>query len=265
MTNEWTKEIETLRARNAALEAACKSVAASAPKPKYDNPEDAHEGGRDDDAVSAAWMDLASWNTAAPARDALRGGTSALDAVVSAAVAESRARTFRAAITYVTGDLRTPHPDADAEAKAFAAAVRERIAAAVAAERAAIRAAAKATPAAKPVDTEDALRRERTEALDTLAEINNIAAHALDIATIHNPGPGFVKAHVERLAKEHRALRTAKPVVPVKFDASHAARGDGWHARAYNDGYISIGIQLRPGEDAGETVAKMLAACGRGL
>lgn len=128
-----------------------------------------------------------------------------------------------------------------------------------------VRAAAKATPAAKPVDTEDALRRERTEALDTLAEINNIAAHALDIATIHNPGPGFVKAHVERLAKEHRALRTAKPVVPVKFDASHAARGDGWHARAYNDGYISIGIQLRPGEDAGETVAKMLAACGRGL
>ena len=92
MTNEWTKEIETLRARLSALEAACKSVAASAPKPKYDNPEDAHEGGRDDDAVSAAWMDLASWNTAAPARDALRGGTSALDAVVSAAVAAERAR-----------------------------------------------------------------------------------------------------------------------------------------------------------------------------
>ena len=97
MTNEWTKEIETLRARVAALEAACKSVAASAPKPKYDNPEDAHEGGRDDDAVSAAWMDLASWNTAAPARDALRGGTSALDAVVSAAVA-ARVAAIRARV-----------------------------------------------------------------------------------------------------------------------------------------------------------------------
>ena len=148
-----------------------------------------------------------------------------------------------------------------------------------------------------------------------LAEINNIAAHALGIATIHNPSPGFATANVKRLAKEHRALQTA-PVVPpalpwvvrqksdkqvfaaflweggadlyfsrivtpdefeivevaaaptvapVKFDADGEAAGTGW--QAYEGGMtttLTIDIQLRPGEDAGETVAKMLAACGRG-
>lgn len=100
MTNEWTKEIERLT---------------------YER-----------DQWEAKWRALRDqYATTRMALDSTRDN----DAVVSAAVAESRARTFRAAITYVTGDLRTPHPDADAEAKAFAAAVRERVSAAVAEER----------------------------------------------------------------------------------------------------------------------------------
>lgn len=132
---EAREEAARLRARVAALEAVLRVLGS------YDHSEDCagrydeHGDVPDEDEQDA----LCDCSTGEATR-ALSGGTQALDAVVSAAVAESRARTFRAAITYVTGDLRTPHPDADAEAKAFAAAVRERIAAAVAAERARIRA-----------------------------------------------------------------------------------------------------------------------------
>ena len=61
----------------------------------------------------------------------------------------------------------------------------------------------------------------------------------------------------------------APPVAAVKFDANGVACGDGWSADVYyeRDGRPSsvvVSIDLRPGEDAGETVAKMLAACGRG-
>ena len=60
-------------------------------------------------------------------------------------------------------------------------------------------------------------------------------------------------------------VAAAPTVAPVKFDADGEAAGTGW--QAYEGGMtttLTIDIQLRPGEDAGETVAKMLAACGRG-
>lgn len=61
----------------------------------------------------------------------------------------------------------------------------------------------------------------------------------------------------------------APPVAAVKFTDDGDACGDGWGADVYyeRDGRPSsvvVSIDLRPGEDAGETLAKALAACGRG-
>lgn len=65
------------------------------------------------------------------------------------------------------------------------------------------------------------------------------------------------------------AAPTVAAVARVEFDANGVACGDGWGADVYyeRDGRPSsvvVSIDLRPGEDEGETVAKMLAACGRG-
>jgi hypothetical protein len=56
----------------------------------------------------------------------------------------------------------------------------------------------------------------------------------------------------------------AAPVVPVKFDADgHAGHWErGWDAQQTED-VVELAFRLHPGEDAGETVAKMLAAVGR--
>jgi len=56
----------------------------------------------------------------------------------------------------------------------------------------------------------------------------------------------------------------AKPaIVPVKFDADGFAEGDGWDVTRYT-GHVVVKIDFRPGEDAGDLTAKMLAAVGRG-
>ena len=87
MTNEWTKEIETLRARVAALEAAAIEV-----WPKWSR----HE------------CRLCSRFTTDPSADwhiegcPMIGGTSALDAVVSAAVA-ARVAAIRARVEALPG------------------------------------------------------------------------------------------------------------------------------------------------------------------
>lgn len=65
----------------------------------------------------------------------------------------------------------------------------------------------------------------------------------------------------------------AAPVAAVKFDSDGCARLakgpradrrgiEGWEAEEYPE-YLVIRLTLRPGEDAGETLAKMLAPVGR--
>lgn len=63
------------------------------------------------------------------------------------------------------------------------------------------------------------------------------------------------------------APAAAKPVVPVKFTEHGYAVGKGWSASVRDSGnpVLSIAIDLRPGEDAGERTARMLASVGRGL
>lgn len=90
---EAREEAARLRARVAALEAAARRAVDAFPKPKYAKPEDADQGGSSADLdVAYAAADQFGWDATAALRDALRGGTSALDAVVSAAVAAERAR-----------------------------------------------------------------------------------------------------------------------------------------------------------------------------
>lgn len=90
---ESREEAARLRARVAALEGAARRAVDAFPKPKYAKPEDADQGGSSADLdVAYAAADQFGWDATAALRDALRGGTSALDAVVSAAVAAERAR-----------------------------------------------------------------------------------------------------------------------------------------------------------------------------
>ena len=63
------------------------------------------------------------------------------------------------------------------------------------------------------------------------------------------------------------AAAPAAPVVPVKFDRLGRADGASWSADFYPDGatpYATVTIDLRPGEDAGDLTARILAAVGRG-
>lgn len=67
---------------------------------------------------------------------------------------------------------------------------------------------------------------------------------------------------------EVAAAPTVAAVAAVEFNKSGDACGDGWVAESFaleSPCRVSVSIDLRPGEDAGETVAKMLTACGRGL
>jgi len=67
-------------------------------------------------------------------------------------------------------------------------------------------------------------------------------------------------------------VAAAPTVAAVKFDAKgDALRADGQRAHPFRDGWeaethgaaVCVTLCLRPGEDAGETVAKMLAPVGR--
>lgn len=62
----------------------------------------------------------------------------------------------------------------------------------------------------------------------------------------------------------HGIREAASAIVPVRFDAHDDARGDGWtaaHIAAVRR--VLVRIDLRPGEDAGDLTARMLAAAGR--
>lgn len=64
-------------------------------------------------------------------------------------------------------------------------------------------------------------------------------------------------------------VAAAPTVAAVKFGHADVATGAGWHVKwcrgdNLNPPCVVVQIDLRPGEDAGETVAKMLAAVGRG-
>lgn len=57
----------------------------------------------------------------------------------------------------------------------------------------------------------------------------------------------------------------AKPLAPVKFDAAGRAgewARDGWDT-LHRDDELRVTVYLRPGEDAGELAARMLASVGR--
>jgi len=84
MTNEWTKEIETMRARVAALEAALKQA-----NGLWREWREAKQGSARE---AAAGLDIGE-----RLRNALSGGTSALDAAVAAAVA-ARVAAIRARV-----------------------------------------------------------------------------------------------------------------------------------------------------------------------
>lgn len=63
------------------------------------------------------------------------------------------------------------------------------------------------------------------------------------------------------------AAPTVAAVARVEFDADGIARGAGWSAdldRNDEGVYVDLRLYFLPGEDAGETLAKALAACGRG-
>lgn len=95
---EAREEAARLRARVAALEGAARKAVEAFPKPKYAKPEDADQGGSSADLdVAYAVAEQFTWDNTAALRDALRGGTSALDAVVSAAVA-ARVAAIRARV-----------------------------------------------------------------------------------------------------------------------------------------------------------------------
>lgn len=62
-------------------------------------------------------------------------------------------------------------------------------------------------------------------------------------------------------------VAAAPPVAAVRFDAKGDAAGPGWEAESFaleSPRRVSVTVDLRPGEDAGETTATILAACGRG-
>ena len=67
---------------------------------------------------------------------------------------------------------------------------------------------------------------------------------------------------------ESRCEVAPAAIVPVTFDANDAAvdsttKGREWAAEI-EDRLLTLRVCLRPGEDAGETTARMLAAVGRG-
>ena len=76
--------------------------------------------------------------------------------------------------------------------------------------------------------------------------------------------------NVERVyaAAEKPAEKPPAPaIMPVRFNEFGVARGDGWtadydHSDASRT--VRVYIDLRPGEDAGVLLAKILAAGGRG-
>ena len=62
-------------------------------------------------------------------------------------------------------------------------------------------------------------------------------------------------------------VAAAPTVAAVRFDAKGDAAGPGWEAESFaleSPRRVSVTVDLRPGEDAGETTATILAACGRG-
>ena len=62
-------------------------------------------------------------------------------------------------------------------------------------------------------------------------------------------------------------VAAAPPVAAVKFTDDGDAEGSDWHACRGGDEahpFVAIEVDLRPGEAAGETLAKMLAPVGRG-
>lgn len=78
----------------------------------------------------------------------------------------------------------------------------------------------------------------------------------------------------ETAPADQYAAPAEKPA-PVKFDADGRAllasgnaakqRRDGWEASTDGEEFIAVYLTLRPGEDAGEVTARMLASVGRSV
>ena len=104
------------------------------------------------------------------------------------------------------------------------------------------------------------------EALDSLTRMARYLVAGLPLKVDADRARAAVDALLA--AAEKPAEKPPAPaIMPVRFNEFGVARGDGWtadydHSDASRT--VRVYIDLRPGEDAGVLLAKILAAGGRG-